>query len=85
MARLVQSRTMALPSFGCDDGLFPGTARRGAMEGPLADDPALRMSLAVLYAALLTDRCLAILDGGATIVLDGTFVRDPLYGAPSRP
>ena len=81
LARVIDSGTFALPSFGSDDGLFPGTARAGTILGPLADDPGLRMTLAVLYAALLTDRCLASLPGSPTIVLDGSFVRDPLYGA----
>ena len=77
---LVATGTMALPAFSGDDGLFPGSARRGVIEGPLAEDPALRFTLAVLYAALLTDRCLEAVDT-STIVLDGSFVRDPLYGA----
>lgn len=81
LARLVASGTMALPSFGEDDALFPGTARAGRVEGPLADDPDSRFTLATLHAALLTDRCLASGPPTATVVLDGTFVRDPLYGA----
>lgn len=81
LARLVDSGTMALPSFGGDDALFPGTARTGTVEGPLSDDGDARFTLAVLYAALLTDRCLAGGAPTATVVLDGPFVRDPLYGA----
>ncbi|MBE7182870.1 MAG: carbohydrate kinase [Methylobacterium mesophilicum] len=81
LKRLVETRTVALPSFGPDDGLFPGTARHGRLEGPLADDPEARFTLAVLYAALLTARCLADLPPARTVVLDGTFVREPLYGA----
>lgn len=79
--RLIETRTLALPSFGSDDGLFPGTAKQGRLEGPLADDPEARFTLAVLYAALLTARCLADLPPARTVVLDGTFVREPLYGA----
>ncbi len=80
LARLVETGTMALPSFGDDDGLFPGTAGRGALCGPLADAADARFTLAVLTAALLTDRCLDGLSP-ATIVLDGPFVREPLFGA----
>ena len=80
LAGIVASNTRALPAFGDDDGLFPGRARSGFVEGPLAQDDHHRLSLAVLYAALLTDRCLAGI-AGATVVLDGPFVRDPLYGA----
>jgi sugar (pentulose or hexulose) kinase len=79
--RLVSSRTFALPSFGSDDGLFPGTARRGRLEGPLAHDLSARFTLAVLYSALLTAECIEDLPRAATVVLDGNFVTDPLYGA----
>ncbi len=78
---LTETATMALPSFSGDDALFPGTAGRGAIEGPLATDPAFRASLAVLYLALLTDACLDGLAIGRTLVLDGSFARDPLYGS----
>lgn len=79
IARLVADGTMALPFFGPDDGLFPGRAGMGHIEGPLA--PADRFSLAVLYAALLTGEVLDALPRAQTVVLDGNFVRDPLYGA----
>ena len=79
LERLIGSGTMALPSFGDDDGLFPGTAGRGEVRGPLAGDAAARFTLAVLTAALHADCCL---DGltPETVVLDGPFVRDPLFG-----
>ncbi|GAJ95184.1 carbohydrate kinase [Agrobacterium rhizogenes] len=80
LARLIETRTMVLPSFGSDDGLFPGTSRKGRLTGPLADHHDLRHALALLYAALLTDRCLQLVHT-STVVLDGSFVRDPLYGA----
>jgi sugar (pentulose or hexulose) kinase len=35
----------------------------------------------VLYTALLTDACLDALGDTATVVLDGSFVADPLYAA----
>ena len=38
-------------------------------------------TLAVLYAALLTAECIERLPPARTIVLDGNFVSDPLYGA----
>ena len=80
MDRLIETSTMALPSFANDDCLFPGTGRAGVIEGPLAGELAIRFTLAVLYTALLTDCCLDMVDT-ATVVLDGPFVRDPLYGA----
>jgi sugar (pentulose or hexulose) kinase len=77
--RLVADRTMALPHFSDDDGLFPGRGRRGRIVGDLA--AADRFALAVLYAALLTAEILDTLPPARTVVLDGPFVRDPLYGA----
>ncbi|HVL22078.1 MAG TPA: FGGY family carbohydrate kinase [Amaricoccus sp.] len=81
IAHLVASGTMAVPFFGQDDGLAPGSAGRGRFTGPLAENRATRFSLAVLYAALLTAEILDALPPAATVVLDGNFVRDPLYGA----
>ncbi|MQB41475.1 FGGY-family carbohydrate kinase [Rhizobium sp. ICMP 5592] len=80
LARLIETRTMALPSFGGDDGLFPGTSRKGRLTGPLANQRDLRHALALLYTALLTDRCLQLVQT-STVILDGSFARDPLYGA----
>jgi sugar (pentulose or hexulose) kinase len=79
LAALVATRTMALPSFSTDDSLFPGTSQSGTVVGPLAADARLRLTLAVLYSALLTDRCL---DGltAPTVILDGSFARDALFG-----
>ncbi len=81
LARIVASGTIAVPFFGFDDGLFPGRARRGRIDGPLAGDPTVRVSLAVLYVALLTVEVIEALPRARTVVLDGSFVRDPLYGA----
>jgi sugar (pentulose or hexulose) kinase len=80
LARIVATGTMALPSFGPDDGLFPGSARRGRIEGPLAEERSARFSLAALYAALLTAKCIEDMPFASTIVVDGGFVKDPLYG-----
>lgn len=81
LRRLVESGTMALPTFGSDDGLFPGTARRGRIVGPLAEDAGSRFTLAVLHAALLTVECLGDLPPATTTVLDGNFVKDSYFGA----
>ncbi len=78
---IVASGTFALPTFGSDDGLFPGTAHRGRLEGPLAEEEDVRFTLAVLYSALLTAACIQDLPPTETVVLDGNFVVDPLYGA----
>jgi sugar (pentulose or hexulose) kinase len=79
--RLVVRGTMALPTFGGDDGLFPGTAGQGRIVGPAIETPAERKALAVLHAALLTTECLDSLHADGQVVLDGPFVRDPAYTA----
>ncbi|MEZ0168100.1 FGGY-family carbohydrate kinase [Microvirga sp. TS319] len=78
---LVRSRALAVPFFGSDDGLFPGAARRGRIEGLSAEDPGARFTLGVLSVALLTAECIEALPPAETVVLDGSFVQDPLYGA----
>jgi sugar (pentulose or hexulose) kinase len=79
VAGLVGRGTMALPSFGHDDNLFPGRAGRGAIAGPPPADPPERRALAILYTALLTDACLTALGSGGDVILDGSFTADPLY------
>jgi sugar (pentulose or hexulose) kinase len=83
LARLVGAGVMATPFFDQDDGLFPGRAGRGRIIGgaALEGDPGARVTLAVLYAALLTAELVDALPPTREVVLDGTFVRDPLYGA----
>ena len=72
---------MALPSFAFDDGPFPGSAGRGRIVGPPPRTPEERRALALLYVALLTDTCLDLMGSAATTVLDGSFVKDPLYAS----
>jgi hypothetical protein len=72
---------MALPSFVEQDGVFPGSAMQGRIAGPAPATPAERRALALLYVALLTDVCLDRLGAEGTIVLDGSFAKDPLYPA----
>ena len=81
VSRMIGQGTMALPSFGNDDGLFPGSAGKGKIVGPQPADDAERRALAVLYTALLTIECVEALASGGPLILDGSFLRDPLYGA----
>jgi len=78
---IVAAGTMALPSFVDQDGVFAGSAGRGRIEGSPPATPDARRALALLYVALLTDVCLDRLGAQGTIVLDGSFTRDPLYAA----
>lgn len=79
LEKLVAHGTMALPAFGDNEGQFPGSARKGRIVGPLPESQAERTALAVLYTALLTATCAEVLKGGNRLILDGTFLRDPLY------
>ena len=81
IARLIEAGTMALPSFGNDDGPFAGSANRGRIVGPPPATPGERRALALLYVALLTDTCLDLMGAEGTAVLDGSFLRDPSYAA----
>lgn len=81
LAALVARGTMALPTFGTHDGQFPGTAGRGRIVGPPPEGPAERLALAVLHVALLTKAVIDRLDPDRPVVLDGTFLREPLYPA----
>ncbi len=76
---LVARESFALPSFGDDDGLFPGSAGQGRFLGVSPETPSERKALAVLYSALLTVECLDALGSSGALVLDGNFLRDPLY------
>jgi len=82
IAALIARGSMALPSFSEDDGPFPGSGGRGRLIGPPPENAAERRALAVLHGALLTKACLDALKGeGASgkVVLDGSFLNDPLY------
>jgi sugar (pentulose or hexulose) kinase len=81
IASLIVAGTMALPSFAEHDALFPGSAGKGKIVGPSPVTPAQQRALALLYVALLTDACLDAMGDNATTLLDGTFVKDPIYPA----
>ncbi|MDX1218846.1 carbohydrate kinase [Sinorhizobium medicae] len=79
LVRLLAQRTIAAPSFGDDDGLFPGSAGSGRILGPEPKSAMERKTLALLYCALLTVECIETLSADRLVVLDGSFLRDPLY------
>ena len=58
---------------------FPAARARGHIAGPQPADAAERKALAVLYTALLTVECLDALGSSGRVILDGSFLRDPLY------
>ena len=81
LAALVARETHAVPFFGEEDGLLPGRSRRGYVSGPPPEGAAERRAIALLLAVLLTDLLLDALGSAGTVILDGTFVSDPLYPA----
>lgn len=79
LARIVERGTMALPSFSDNEGQFPGSAGTGRIIGPPPETQAERTALALLHSALLTVTCAEVLNGGERLILDGTFLKEPLY------
>ncbi len=79
LARLVARKTLAIPSFSNNEGQFPGSGCRGHFLGPPPKDQKERTALALLYTAILTTTCADVLNGGETLVLDGTFLKEPLF------
>jgi sugar (pentulose or hexulose) kinase len=78
---LVARGSFAVPSFGDDDGLFPGSAGRGHYVGPPPAGAGERKAMAVLYTALLSLECIDALGGSRDVALDGASLRDPLYAS----
>jgi sugar (pentulose or hexulose) kinase len=81
ITNLIGRGTYAIPSFGNDDGLFPGSAGKGRVLGQEPANPKEWRALALLYTALLADACLDAIEAHGQLVLDGSFVRDPLFSA----
>lgn len=79
VAALVAAGTLALPSFVDSDGLFPGSADRGAIQGPAPATPAARAALATLYTALCCTTALALLDARDRVIVDGGFAGNTLF------
>lgn len=79
LSRLIARGTMALPTFGTNDGQFPGSAGQGRILGPPSETAQDRHALAVLYTALLAVTCGDMLDPARPWVLDGSFLRDPAF------
>ena len=79
VARLVERKVMALPSFTDSGGPFSGTGRQGRIEGPEPKTPAERMALASLYVALMTAVDLELLDSSGDVIIDGSFAENHLF------
>ena len=79
LARIVARGTMARPSFSSNEGQFPGSAKRGRILGPPPENDGELAALALLHSALLTATCVEVLNGGPRTILDGTFLKEPLF------
>jgi len=81
LADMVARQSFAVPCFGEEDGLLPGRARHGSFVGLPPEGAAERRAVALLTTALLTDLLLDALGSAGPVILDGSFVGDPLYAA----
>ena len=68
---------MALPAFGGGSGPFG--ARRGEIVPAPPHEPRARAALATLYAALVTDLCLDLLQARGPLIIEGSFVGNPAF------
>lgn len=80
-AKLVAADVMALPTFGPEDGMFPGTANKGRLTGRAPQSRSEKKALALLHSALQVAECISMLGGSKHIVLDGAYARDELYAS----
>lgn len=77
VAGLIARKTMAMPSFVADDGLFPGSSNKGHIVGPPPENAAQRRALAALYAAFTAHFCLEALQSRTQpVIVDGGFANN---------
>ena len=81
LARLVAQGSMALPTFGSNDGQFTGSAGLGRLVGPTPESAMERHALAVLYSALLAVACGDTVSQHRRLIVEGSFLRDPAFAA----
>lgn len=74
---LFERGTMALPAFTAHGGPF--RHRTGGIVGPKPESAAERAALASLYAALVTDYCLDLLDASGEVIVEGRFAANRAY------
>lgn len=78
LAAVIGKGIMVLPGFVDFDGVFPGSAGRGRIEGEPADQAEI-VAAATLYAALVADVCLDLLQSRNRVAVDGGFTADPAF------
>ena len=77
LGALIEAGVMALPAFGGGSGPFGG--RLGEIVPQPPHGPRARAALATLYAALVTDFCLDLLQAQGPLIIEGSFVGNPVF------
>lgn len=78
VARVIRERIMALPTFAPGTGPFPGGQRRWTTD-PGRLSPSERAAAASLYAALVTETCLALTGADGPVVVEGPFAQNGAF------
>ncbi len=79
LIKIIKQQTMAIPSFGNYDGPFPKSANTGIILGPAPSNNKEKHALGVLYTALLTTICAEKFGDSRDLILDGSYLRDPIF------
>ena len=79
LSKIIKQETMAVPTFSNYDGPFPNSAKKGKIYGPIPKNKKERYALAVLYTALLTVTCADKFGSKRDLILDGSYLRDPIF------
>jgi sugar (pentulose or hexulose) kinase len=76
--RVVADKIMALPSFAPGTGPFGHATGRWSMD-PARLSPGERAAVASLYAALVTETCLALAGAEGPVLVEGPFARNRTF------
>lgn len=79
LSKIIKQETMVIPTFSNYDGPFPCSANKGRIYGPIPKNKKERYALAVLYTALLTFTCANMFGSQRDLILDGSYLRDPVF------
>jgi len=79
VATLIESGTMALPSFTDSGGPFPGTGNRGRIVGAAPKSLMERAALASVYTALMVAVDLDLIGSRGQVIVDGSFADNRIF------
>jgi len=81
LRKLIEQRTLALPSFAEAGGPFARKRSSGHIKGPSPESPPEHSALATLYVALMADYCLeAMAVEARPVVVEGAFSANAFFG-----